>query len=306
MQVTRSLFCFQFYPWSLLHENELYRGATECLYILLQVFGFESGHYGLSGILKCYLWDSKSQLWNFLLVSTYNLVFINFERWFSIAFPFKHKVYLKKKHVILSCIVIWIMCVGYNSVRYMVTTKILRGGVCYFHQVWPENTFWFDFHWIFNLVIWFLIPALCLLFTNTSILINIKRRNRAWKNKMEDVSNGSKSSNEQRNDNKRASIELNILKTLILVNAAFALCWVWNLSWGIMHTAKLEFARNTVYYDFTVMMMFCNSCVNPVLYSAQYKQFQDQSKTLFCKSCFKEGNASAIATVSTNLSTISH
>ncbi len=40
-----------------------------------------------SGILKCYLWDSKHQLWTFLICSTWNLVVLNIERWISILHP---------------------------------------------------------------------------------------------------------------------------------------------------------------------------------------------------------------------------
>ena len=39
------------------------------------------------GMLKCYLWDSKVQLWSFISSSTYNLVALNVERWLSLIFP---------------------------------------------------------------------------------------------------------------------------------------------------------------------------------------------------------------------------
>ena len=38
-------------------------------------------------MLKCYLWDSKAQLWSFIVSSTYNMVVLNVERWLSLIFP---------------------------------------------------------------------------------------------------------------------------------------------------------------------------------------------------------------------------
>ena len=44
-------------------------------------------YFSCTGILRCYLWDSKHQLWNFILSSTCNLMALNIERWLSILYP---------------------------------------------------------------------------------------------------------------------------------------------------------------------------------------------------------------------------
>ncbi len=265
------------------------------MFFILQVFGNNPGHFGVEGILKCYLWDSKHQLWTLLLVSTYNLVCLNFERWFSIKFPFNHRTILKKRHIIITCITIWLLWIAYDKARFVATTKITDDGICKWHVVWPDNPFWYDFGWSANMVIWFIIPSVCLLFTNFSILLHIKRRNVAWQKNRENDSDQPEPGKSDGNvtkkaaiDAKAAKVEMNILKTLISVSAAFGLCWVWNIIWTMAYTAKLEFSNNAVYYDFSVMLMFCNVCVNPFLYSAQYKQFQDQAKKLFCGCCVKD------------------
>ncbi len=67
---------------------------------------------------------------------------------------------------------------------------------------------------------------------------------------------------------KAAKLERNVLKTLISVNVAFGLCWIWNAVWSAGSIVQAEFIDNAVYYDFSVMMMFCNVCVNPGLYAA--------------------------------------
>ncbi len=58
--------------------------CTSIKEICLCTFGLFFFH---SGALRCYLWDSKQQLWSILLSSTCNLVAINIERWISIIYP---------------------------------------------------------------------------------------------------------------------------------------------------------------------------------------------------------------------------
>ena len=47
-------------------------------------------YFHSTGLVRCYLWDSKAQLWSWLLSSTYNLVALNIERWISLIFPGKY------------------------------------------------------------------------------------------------------------------------------------------------------------------------------------------------------------------------
>ncbi len=49
----------------------------------------------ISGILNCYLWDSKHLPWSLLFSSFYNLLFINLERWICLTFPLYYKTSIK-------------------------------------------------------------------------------------------------------------------------------------------------------------------------------------------------------------------
>ena len=51
------------------------------------LFTFYTKSFKSVGVLKCYLWDSKAQLWSFIVSSTYNMVVLNVERWLSLIFP---------------------------------------------------------------------------------------------------------------------------------------------------------------------------------------------------------------------------
>ncbi len=247
-----------------------------------------------------------------MVVSIWNLLFINLERWFSIAYPFKHKIYIKKKHVIIVCVITWIFSIVFNSAKWMGTTQIIGDGICGYYTKWPKDPFWFHFvTWVTGFI-WFYIPIVVLLFTNISILTLIRRRNAAWNAKKQNENSKSDAEKTRKKDidEKQRQVEINILKTLISVNAAFFLCWVWNAIWSIAFSFETKFGTtNRVFYDFSVMMGFVNSLINPCLYAAGYKQFQAQSKRLFCK-CRTieqrgmEGSRSNVTSM-TSMSTIS-
>ena len=216
-----------------------------------------------------------------------------------------------KPHIIITCIIIWVLWISYDKARFVATTRITVDGICRWHVIWPDDIFWYDLGWSVNMILWFIIPSICLLFTNFSILLHIKRRNVAWqKNRDNDTDKGeagksdSNANKKSAVDAKASKVEMNILKTLISVSAAFGLCWVWNIIWTIAYTAKLEFSNNAVYYDFSVMCMFTNVCINPCLYSAQYNQFQDQAKKLFCGQCVKDESKRTVSR-NTEISSVS-
>ncbi len=76
----------------------------------------------------------------------------------------------------------------------------------------------------------------------------------------------------------------NVIKTLLTVSIFFLLCWTWNFIYIISYTAGAEIQLGGPVYSVTVYLVFCNSMVNPVIYSVQYVQFKNQAKKLFCGS----------------------
>ena len=106
-------------------------------------------------------------------------------------------------------------------------------------------------------------------------------------------------------DEKMARASRNILKTLILVCAAFATCWVNNQVYFLMFNLGYPVDFNGTYFHFTVIMVFLNCCINPFIYALQYHPFQKQFHYLFCLCCKKETPSAVRGSVSTLNSTVS-
>ena len=52
----------------------------------------------IAGFLRCYFWDSKHQMWNFIQSSSCNLMALNIERWRSIFHPGNKYIIFRRKY----------------------------------------------------------------------------------------------------------------------------------------------------------------------------------------------------------------
>jgi len=65
----------------------------------------------------------------------------------------------------------------------------------------------------------------------------------------------------------------NVVKTLATVAFFFIFCWTWNQTYYLMfHLDYPLIDFTSAFYNFTVIMVFLNCCVNPVIYSIKYEQ----------------------------------
>ena len=75
----------------------------------------------------------------------------------------------------------------------------------------------------------------------------------------------------------------NVFKTLITVCALFVLCWSCNELYYFQYLLGGSINFSGIFYNFTVFAIFANCCVNPIVYTVQYKEFQLGLARLFGK-----------------------
>lgn len=97
---------------------------------------------------------------------------------------------------------------------------------------------------------------------------------------------------------------VNVLKTMALLSVAYCLCTAPNGIWFLLYEFKVTTSIQTTFYHFTVIAMFCNCCINPFLYSFNYREFQSAAKALLCMKCRKRQGIESESR-STHVSTVS-
>ena len=63
-------------------------------------------------------------MWHMFVVSTYNLVFLTFERYIHIIYPFKYQAFFTKRIVAFMIFVAWMFPFTYKSPLFIHTTTV--------------------------------------------------------------------------------------------------------------------------------------------------------------------------------------
>ena len=97
-----------------------------------------------------------------------------------------------------------------------------------------------------------------------------------------------------------------MLKTMALLSTVFCLCTIPNGIWYLLYELNVEGATvDSAFYHFTVIAEFCNCCINPFLYSFQYREFQEAARMLLCRRKYdRQRNSTSLSLTSTSVSLV--
>jgi hypothetical protein len=76
---------------------------------------------------------------------------------------------------------------------------------------------------------------------------------------------------------------MNVLKTLIIICLCFVGCWTFNGFLWFAYQIGVSVDFTSWYYHLSVIMTMFSCCINPFVYAAQYKQFQDGIRRMLRK-----------------------
>ena len=271
--------------------NQSFVDASSSLVLILSTI-FEDdgrplggGDGGLLAEIYCRFWMSKSLLWGLFTSSTYNLLLLTFERYLAIVHPIWHKTKLTRRMMIASVTIAWSFGLSYNVALSMSVSGLTAQGQCTTYSIWP-NVVTQRVVGVLTISIQFFMPLSLLVFFYAKMIVVLRRR-------VAPTTTGSGVSDENKKDS-MAGARKNILKTLAMVACAFVLCWVWNQVYFLLFNLGLDIDFTSPFYNFTVVMVLINCCINPFIYVTKYKQFQHRVKHLLFNKSEIMDNSSVI------------
>ncbi len=239
---------------------------------------------GVAGSIFCRVWDGHVILWILLVASTFNLVVLTLERYIAIVHPFRYQP-LFETHVNIAILAsVWLLAIGYKSAD--LARYDYHNGTCIFKEIpWKTEMGLIVF------AVEYLLPLLIMVFAYVSIILILKKS----ANRLADVSQAmtsvraattAASAPSTNKDNNTLGGELkkakkNTLKTLLVVFAAFVICWTPNQIIFLLFNFGYPVDYSSVIYIVTVCMASSNSCLNPVIYAFKYRQFKRGLKKCF-------------------------
>ncbi|XP_077865775.1 galanin receptor type 1-like [Saccoglossus kowalevskii] len=226
---------------------------------------------GVAGELYCRLVFSRAFLWISFKASVFNLVAVTVERYYAIVHPVIHIKVFTKKTCFVMVVMVWFCACAVESIAFYIFVYDKEGNACAIW--WPSEEYRKAIAVLLYLAS-FLIPTIVLIFVYVKILSSLKHHAILLHQNHESEHSPSLSLLKTREK---------IIKMLFLVVVTFFICWAPNQTLFLAFNFGAPLDHFAVYYQFFILLAFCNSCMNPIIYSFKNKQFRDGLKLIFGK-----------------------
>jgi len=239
------------------HQNVL--DFISCLLLViissLKVAYFYSS--GSGGYWFCVLVESEYVNWVVILASKINLIFVTIERYLKVVYSVWSKNKLRNWMIFLAMAFAWISGFVHMTATTFTTTKVISGR-CLMFVFWKSKASLFASR-IFYFFYFYVVILIIFIMCYWRILVVIRRQARVMD------SHGSSSGQAQ-----WQQIQTNVVKTMILVSAFFAIS---DLPINVYFMASLTGIRsavtNVVYYASVFTSCFY-ICANPFIYATNF------------------------------------
>ena len=265
---------------------------------------------GIAAELFCRLWLTQILVWGLITSSTYNLMAISIERYIIIAHPIWHRTSFSDTKIRTSIVAIWLLGFTYITSLMVPTTRLVQG-TCFPSYFWPSrkvaitvggvNTF-------VNVVMPIAVHCLCYIRILTTLRARVSPADQPGLSSvavtpLPPVSTGltdpsqssgsrtvqwrylhkvgcTKPKMKQHGHSFNMKATKNVTKSFAIVTACFFVCWIPSKVYVFLYRLRVVSYFGDV-YQYTVILVFLNCCINPFIYAAKYDAFKKGLAKLF-------------------------
>jgi len=244
--------------------------ATSVFLLLTKTITFSYGNLsGLGDELYCKFWLDEFPLWSLMLSSSYNLMALTVERYVGIVFPLFHHTFLSKTKILVLASAAW--CPGpILMLCFLVPTSGVVDGRCKIMAIHASET-WKKVSGVVLFIMQYLLPIFLFVACYSRMFIRLRTEVHPFGPHI-----GSEAAVQ------KARARRNLLKTLFVVVVGYLLCNSFNQLMFLAFNFGAPVDFSSYYYNLSVLAMFSNCCVNPVVYVLQYQTYQKELRKLVC------------------------
>ncbi|ELU01551.1 hypothetical protein CAPTEDRAFT_72520, partial [Capitella teleta] len=232
---------------------------------------------GSAGLALCICLEGEGLLWIFLSASAFSLMSLTFERYIKIVFPIRHHTSFTdaKKATLLA--MSWLVPFCWLLPFILVSTKT-ENGECSYQGFWPSAGLASFYGWTYIMMFYF-IPFAFFIFSYGHMFWTLQKRNVQVGENQQPGGHVSKA-------------QVNIIKTMVLVSACFAILWAPAQLYYFAYIIGLYPGEylSLAYYIFNIIC-FTNSVINPFIYALKIAEFREMVLVMFG---FKKSSTSSV------------
>ncbi|XP_071478280.1 kappa-type opioid receptor-like [Diadema antillarum] len=224
----------------------------------------------------CRFWWSRFFLFSCFVISTWNLTTMSIERYFAVLHPFKYSQIFTKRRALVMIAIVW-LCAPLTEYVSPIFKYTQREGECDTQPTWTRAAG--ISLGLIHFILVFVVPVCIMAFVYIMIIREMGLKKDALHRKgpgdTPDANNDS-SDTPLRSDpaSKVVHPSRNITMTLCILFAVYVICWTPNQITFLQYNLGGPLNFSGAWYQFTVIMVFLNCCVNPFIYAFRLKKFQ--------------------------------
>ena len=211
---------------------------------------------------------SKLLIWISIIASIFTLTVLSVDRCVAIVHPFFYRRAVTRYRVKIVVVFVWIIALLINTdllfVRY-----VADDNECVFS--FPSHLSE-DIYGGLRFLVEFLLPAVIMLLTHVA---TARALNAELARFREQTQLGAKLIIAKKRN----------VTSLLIVVLTFIICWGPNQFGFLLFSFGLldGFYFSSVFHQITIILAFCNSCANPLIYTMRFPMFRTAVKNMLCK-----------------------
>ena len=215
---------------------------------------------GMRGYWLCLTLLSEGPAWGPFLGSLINLAAITIERYLKVVHPALAKNRLRKWMIYSAAAFAWIGGTAVAAGATIPTTDVVDG-VCYTLVFWKSRTAQIAFG-IWYFLSFYVIILLIFIFFYWRILMAIRRQ--------EGVMAAHSAAGSSTVQTQSKQIQTNIIKTMILVTALFAITWAPGQIFHLLLNIHASLTLQESFFCAILFITYLYLCINPFIYATKF------------------------------------
>lgn len=262
--------------------NQSMLDGMAAVFLMLSTVFEDNGRYlsGLADQLLCSIWYAKAQLWGMYISSTYNLLSLSIERYMKVVHPIFHRVHFNKTKFYIIIVAVWIIGPLYSAL-YMIPTSKVVDGVCRPFSDYPSAAAQ-KTAGIINVIFVYIIPLIVIIYVYSRMAFALRSRKVGIITVTPNTADHQASEAVKTEQQHKMNYQRRTIKTLAIVCGVFIMCWSWNQLYYLFYNFGYPMDFGSNFYHFTVIAVFLNCCLNPLIYALKYKAFQTACRQFMC------------------------